>query len=65
MHLKNLKKHFKRLQKYQYGNDYLFNEHNEEDYFSNNDIQRLQSFLVNVEVIFLVKKQRELEKTYQ
>ena len=27
-HLKNLKNHFK---KYQYGLDYLFNEHNEED----------------------------------
>ena len=33
--LKNLKKHFK---KYQYGLDYSFNEHNEEDYTSNNDI---------------------------
>ena len=29
MHLKNLKKH---LKKYQYGLDYLLNEHNEEDY---------------------------------
>ena len=38
MHLKNLKKHFKKLQKYQCGLDYLFNEHNEEDYTSNNDI---------------------------
>ena len=38
MHLKNLKKYFKKLQKYQYGIDYLFNEHNEEDYTSNNDI---------------------------
>ena len=38
MHLKNLKKHFKKLQKYKYGIDYLFNEHNEEDYTSNNDI---------------------------
>ena len=37
-HLKNLKKHFKKLQKYQYDIDYLFNEHNEEDYTSNNDI---------------------------
>ena len=26
------------MQKYQYGLDYLFNEHNEEDYTSNNDI---------------------------
>ena len=33
--LKNLKKHFK---KYLYGIDYLFNEHNEEGYTSNNDI---------------------------
>ena len=32
------KKHFKKLQKYQYDIDYLFNEHNEEDYTSNNDI---------------------------
>ena len=38
MHLKNLKKHFKKLQKCQYGIDYLFNERNEEDYISNNDI---------------------------
>ena len=38
MHLKNLKKHFKKLQKCQYGIDYLFNERNEEDYTSNNDI---------------------------
>ena len=38
MHLQNLKKHFKKLQKYQYGIDYLFNEHNEEDYASNNYI---------------------------
>ena len=34
-HLKNLKKHFK---KYQHGIDYLFDEHSEEDYTSNNDI---------------------------
>ena len=38
MHLKNLQKHFKKLQKYQYGIDYLFNEHNEEDQTSNNNI---------------------------
>ena len=36
----NLKKHFK---KYQYGLDYLFNEHNEEeDYTSNNDIKAIK-----------------------
>ena len=38
MHLKKLKKHFKKLEKYQYVIDYLFNEQNEEDYTSNNDI---------------------------
>ena len=32
MHLKNLKKHFKKLQKYQYGIDYLLNEHNKKDF---------------------------------
>ena len=32
------KKHFKKLEKYQYGIDYLFNKHNEEDYTSNDDI---------------------------
>ena len=37
-HLKSLKKHFKKSQKYQYGLDYLFNEHNEEGYTSNNVI---------------------------
>ena len=65
MHLKNLKQHFKKLQKYQYGLDYLFNEHNEEDYTSNNDInafKEARNFLRSVEVIFYVKKQRELEK---
>ena len=38
MHLKNLKKHFKKLQKYQYDIGYLFNEHNEKGYSTNNDI---------------------------
>ena len=42
MHLKNLKKHFKKLQKYQYGLDYLFNEHNEEEYTWNNDIKAIK-----------------------
>ena len=30
------------MQKYQYGIDYLFNEHNEEDYVSNNDTSAIQ-----------------------
>ena len=50
MHLKNLKKYFKKLQKlqkYQYGLDDLFKEHNEEDYLmvsltSNNDISAIE-----------------------
>ena len=39
--IKNLKKHFK---KHQYGLDYLFNEHDdeEEDYTSNNDIKAIK-----------------------
>ena len=37
-HLKSLKKHFKKSQNYQYGLDYLVNEHNEEGYTSNNVI---------------------------
>ena len=40
-HLKSLKKHFKKSQKYQYGLDYLFNEHNEESYTSNNVINKI------------------------
>ena len=41
MHLKNLKKHFKKLQKYQFGIDYLFNEDNEEENILNNDIKAI------------------------
>ena len=40
MHLKNLKKHFK---KYKHGIDCLFNEHNEEDYTSNNSIKAINN----------------------
>ena len=32
------------MQKYQYGIDYLLNEHNEEGYFSNNDTSAIQEF---------------------
>ena len=35
-HLKNLKNHFMKSQKYHNGLDYLFNEHNEKGYTSNN-----------------------------
>ena len=41
-HLKNLKKHFKKSKKHQYDTDYLFNEHNEEDYTINKGINALQ-----------------------
>ena len=42
-YLKNInKKHFKKLQKYQYGIVYLFNEHNEEGYVLNNDVNAFQ-----------------------
>ena len=41
------KKHFKKLQKYQYDIDYLFNEHNEKDYVSNNDTRAIQRELEN------------------
>ena len=54
-HLKNLKKHFKKLQKYQYGLDYLFNEHMEKtipQIMILMYLKRLESFLMNVEVIF-------------
>ena len=42
MHLKNLKKYFKKLQKYQYGINYLSNERNEEGYAANNNINSFQ-----------------------
>ena len=66
MYLKNFKKYLKRLEKYQYGLDCLFNEHNEGEYIkkpltSNNSINA-RSVLMSLEVIFLVKKQRDLEK---
>ena len=65
MHLKNLKKHFKKLQKYQYDIDYLFNEDNKKDYTSNNDIKAINKrFLMRLEIIFLMKEQRELEKNF-
>ena len=33
-HLKNFQEYLKKLEKYQYGLNYLFNEHNEEDYIT-------------------------------
>ena len=65
MHLKNLKKYFKKLQKYQYGIHYLFNEHNEEDYTSNNDINAFQEgrkLLNKYRSNLLLKETNEIRK---
>ena len=59
IHLKNLKKHFK---KYQYGLDYLFNE--PATLNNNINVKMLESFLMNVEVIFYVKKQTKLQTNF-
>ena len=64
-HLKNSKKHFKKLQKYQCGLDfYLINTMKKTIplIMILMYLKRLESFLMNVEVIFYIKKQRELEK---
>ena len=63
-HLKSLKKYFKKSQKYQYGLDYLFNEHNEEGYTSNNIIVDVKILLMILELIFHMKKQGELERNF-
>ena len=41
---KNISTHFKKLQKYQYGIDYLLNEDNEEDNILNNYIKAINDF---------------------
>ena len=73
------KKHLKKLQKYHYGLDYLFNEHNEEDYTtepstSNNDINAIEearkffnerrSNLLRKETNEIRKKLYKKEKVY-
>ena len=73
-HLKNLKNFFWKLQKYQYDLDYSFNEHNEEDYTSNNDINainnvrtllnELRSNLSHEETKRIRKKLRRIEAVY-
>ena len=54
MHLNNLNKHFKKLQKYDI--DYLFNEYNEED------LKMLERFLMNAKVLFHTKEQKKIKK---
>ena len=53
MHLKNLKKHFKKLQN--------LTKKTIPQIMILMHLKRLESFLINVDVIFYVKKQRELE----
>ena len=66
---KNIAKHpksFKKLQKYQYGLDYLFNKHNEEGYTSNNVINAkkvLEILLMILEIIFHMKNKENQKKT--
>ena len=70
-HLKSSKKYFKKSQKYQYGLDYLFNEHNEEGYTSNNvivDVRNtlndLRANLSHEETRGIRKKLRRIEAVY-
>ena len=44
MHLKNCKKYFKKLERYQYGLDHLFNEEEEDYITSNNSINARKLF---------------------
>ena len=59
MHLKNFKKHFK---KYQYDLDYLFNEHNEQDYISNKDVKGVKNLLNECKSNLLRKEANEIRK---
>ena len=69
MHLKNLKrhfkKHFKKLQKllnYQFGLDYLFNEHNKKNYISNNAFKDARKLLNERKSNLLRKEKNEIRK---
>ena len=64
IHLKNLKQHFK---KYKYDIDYLFNEHNEEGYATNNDInafQEARKLLNERRSNLLLKETKEIRKNF-
>ena len=52
MHPENLEEYFK---KYQYDLDYLFNEHNEEDYISNNAFKDVRKLLNELKSNLLCK----------
>ena len=71
MHLKNFKKYSKKLERYQYGLDHLFNEEEEEDYItSNNSINarklfnEVKSNLSPEEINEIRKKLRKKEAVY-
>ena len=65
-HLKSLKKHCNKLQKYQYGIDYIFNEHNDINAFpeartllnerrsnlSHEEIKRIRKELYKKEAVY-------------
>ena len=59
-HLKNYGKHLNKIQKHQYGLDYLYNEIMKNILMH---LKMLEIFLMNVEVIFHLKKQMKLEKS--
>ena len=60
------KKHFKRLQKHQYGLDYLFNERNEEDYITDarKNFNVIRSSLPRKEINGIRKKLSKKEAVY-
>ena len=60
-HLKNYGKHLNKIQKHQYGLDYLYNEIMKNILMH---LKMLEIFLMNVEVIFHLKKQMKLEKNF-
>ena len=73
-HLKNFRKHFKKSQKYQYGLDDLFNEHNEEDYIKgptsqdniSNDIKEIRQLFNNVRSNLSRKETKKIrDKLYE
>ena len=59
MHFKNLKKYFK---KDQYDLNYLVNEHNEEDYISNNSFKDVEKLLNERKSNLLRKETNEIRK---
>ena len=61
MHLKNLKKKFEKLQKYQYGLDYLFNEPSRQNN-SINAIKEVRKLLNECRSNLLLKGKKRIRK---